>query len=154
MKIRLARDEDCTAIARLHRETIRHINSKDYSEDIIQVWSARTNAQRFRGNSDKCKRWVAVQGDKIVGFYDHGFDCELWGLYVHKDYVGKGIGSRLLKTAENSLQKHGCKKITLKSTITAKDFYKKQGYKIIKKAFHPVKDKKLLIFIMAKVFFK
>lgn len=150
MKIRLAKNEDCASIARLHRQTIRNINSKDYPEDVIETWSSRTNAERFRGSADKCKRWVAVENDKIIGFCDHGLNDELWGLYVHKDYIGKGIGSRLLKIAENSLKKNGCKKITLKATITAKEFYKKQGYKVIKKDLHPVNDKKLQIFIMAK----
>ncbi len=37
MKIRLARDEDCGTIAHLHRQTIRNINSKDYSEDQISA---------------------------------------------------------------------------------------------------------------------
>jgi len=150
MKIRLVRDEDYAAIARLHRQTIRNINSKDYPEDIIQIWSARSNAQRFRSNSDRCKRWVAIQDNKIVGFCDHGFNGEFWGLYVHKDYIGKGIGSRLLKTAEDSLRRYGCKKITIKSTITAKDFYLKHGYKVIKKDLHPIKDKKMPIFVMSK----
>ncbi|MDO8260949.1 MAG: GNAT family N-acetyltransferase [Candidatus Magasanikbacteria bacterium] len=150
MRVRLARDEDYVAIARLHRQTIRNVNSKDYTEDQVYAWSARTNTERFRSSADKCKRWVAVEDDKIVGFCDHGFNCELWGLYIHKEHIGKGIGSRLLKVAEDSLKKHGCKRVTLKGTVTAKEFYKKQGYKIIKKDFHPVNDKKLEIFVMVK----
>ncbi len=150
MRIRLARDGDYVAIARLHRQTIRNVNSKDYTGDQIYAWSARTNAERFRSNAYKCKRWVAIEDDKIVGFCDHGFNCELWGLYIHKNYIGKGIGSRLLKVAEDSLKKHGCKRVTLKGTVTAKEFYKKQGYKVIKKDLHPVNDKKLEIFVMAK----
>ncbi len=150
MRIRLARDEDYAAIARLHRQTIRNINSKDYSEDIIHLWSGRTNAQRFRSSAHKCKRWVAIDKDKIVGFCDHNFECELWGLYIDKDYLGKGVGSKLLKVAEDSMRKEGCKEIMLKSTITAKDFYEKNGYKIIKKTMHKIGDKKLQIYVMSK----
>ncbi|PLX26918.1 hypothetical protein C0581_03880 [Candidatus Parcubacteria bacterium] len=150
MKIRLARDGDYAAISRLCRQTINNINSKDYAEDLVNVWSSRSNTDRFRSSADKCKRWVAVEDDKIVGFCDHSFDCEVWGLYINKDYIGKGLGSRLLKVAEDSLKKQGCKKITLKSTITAKEFYKKQGYKVVKKDMHPVGDKKMEIFVMVK----
>lgn len=50
-----------------------------------------------------------------------------------KDYLRKGIGSRLLEVAEDSLEKQGCKIIHIESTITAKDFYEKNGYKVIKK---------------------
>ena len=150
MRIRLARDEDYAAIARLHRQTIRNINSKDYTKDQINAWSARTNAQRFRSNANKCKRWVAVQDNKVVGFCDHSLDGEFWGLYVHKDFIGKGIGSRLLKVAEDSLKKMGFKKVHLKATVTAKEFYKRNGYKVIKKDLHPINNEKLEIFDMSK----
>lgn len=150
MKIRLAKDEDYAKIARLHRQTIRNVNSKDYTEEQIRIWSARTNAERFRSNMGKCKRWVATKDDKVVGFCDHSLDGEFWGLYVHKDFIGKGIGSRLLKTAEDSLKKMGFKKVSIKATVTAKDFYKKQGYKVIKKGLHPINNQKLEIFNMAK----
>lgn len=138
MKIRLASDGDCAEIARLHRATIRHINSKDYPKKIIKAWSERTNAKRFRDSLSKCKRWVAVEKGKIIGFVDHGKGDELWGLYVHKDYIGKGLGSKLLKIAENSLKKQGAKTIKIESTITARPFYEKNGYEFVKKGLHPV----------------
>jgi putative acetyltransferase len=150
ISIRLARDEDLAKIARLHRQTIRHVNAQDYHQEQITVWAARSKVQRFRGNAARCKRWVAVEGEKIIGFVDHGFECELWGLYMHKDYIGKGIGSRLLKRAEASLKKHGCRKIMLQSTITAKNFYLCHGYKLVRKDLHPMGNQKLPIFIMSK----
>lgn len=150
MKIRSAKDGDYAAIARLHRQTIRNVNSKDYTEDQIRAWSALTNANRFRNSASKCKRWVAVVNDKVVGFCDHALDGEFWGLYVHKDHIGKGIGSRLIRTAESSLRKMGFKKVTLKATVTAKEFYKKQGYKVIKKDLHTINGKELEIFVMTK----
>jgi ribosomal protein S18 acetylase RimI-like enzyme len=150
MKIRLAQDKDYAAIARLHRQTIREVNSKDYSHDLIEVWSRRTNANRFRKSADKCKRWVALQDDKIVGFCDHSLEGKFWGLYVHKDFLGRGIGSCLLKKAEKSLKKLGYKKVELLASLTAKDFYKKQGYKVIRKSFHKIDNKKISVHIMIK----
>ena len=150
MKIRLARDEDCAEIARLRRQTIRNINSKDYSEEIIHNWSAQANAQNFTENTDKCKRWTAIDKSKIVGFCDHSFECELSRIYVHKNYLRKGVGSRLLEVAEDSLKKQGCKKINIESTITAKKFYEKNGYKVIKKAIHKTGDIKATIYKMSK----
>jgi ribosomal protein S18 acetylase RimI-like enzyme len=137
-------------MARLHRGTIRHINSKDYPEDAISAWSGRTSTARFRSSAKKVKRWVAVVDEKVVGFCDHNFKCELGGLYTHKDFQGKGVGKKLMEKAEASMKKQGCKKIKIQSTITAKGFYQKMGYKVIKKSFHRVNDKKLEIFIMSK----
>jgi putative acetyltransferase len=150
MIIRLAQDKDFASIARLHRETIRHVNSKDYPEDIILVWSGRTKASRYRNSASKVKRWVAVENEKVIGFCDHNFKCELDGLYIHKDFQGKGIGKKLLKKAEDSMKKIGCKIIKIISTITAKTFYQKNGYKVIKKSSHQIEDKKADVFIMSK----
>lgn len=150
MKIRLAQNKDYAPIARLHKATIRHINSKDYPEDVVSVWSKRTKASRFRNSASKVKRWVAVEKEKIVGFCDHDFKCDLGGLYIHKDFQGKGIGGKLLKKAEESMKKLGCKKITIMSTISAKTFYQKNGYKVIKKGFHQIENKKVKVFNMSK----
>ena len=150
MRIRLARKEDAAALARLHRATIRNVNSKDYPEDIINVWSGRSSAKKFRDSVDRCKRWVALDGEKIIGFCDHSFECELWGLYIHKDYVGKGVGSRLLSCAEKSLKKMGCKKVNIESTISAKKFYQKHGYDVLRKSFKLMDKVKVPIYIMRK----
>lgn len=79
---------------------------------------------------------MALDKNKIIGFCEYNFGCELSRIYVHKDYLRKGVGSRLLEIAEASLEKQGCKKISIKSTITAKAFYAAQGYKIIRKTVH------------------
>ena len=133
MKIRLARDDDYSAMARLRKQTIRHVNSQDYSENVIFNWSAKGNTHSFRIAAMDCKRWVAVDNNKIVGFSEHNFKGELSRIYVHKDYLRQGVGSRLLKIAEDSLAQQGWKEINIESTITAKYFYEKNGYKVIMK---------------------
>jgi putative acetyltransferase len=133
IRVRLARDEDCAAIARLRRQTIRHVNARDYPEDVIRRWVAKENARTLRASSAACRRWVALDRSRIVGFCEHSFDGMLSRIYVHKDRLGAGIGSRLLAVAEASLKKLGCKRITLDSTVTAKGFYAAKGYRIVKK---------------------
>ena len=151
MKIRLIRDEDYAECARMHRQTIRNVNSKDYAEDVIRLWSGRNTVKKMRTGAPNVKRWVAVENNKIIGYCDHHLlKSELLGLYVHKDYMGRGIGSRLLKTAEASLKKRGCKKIEIEATITAKPFYMKHGYKVVKKTFHKFQNTKARVFIMTK----
>lgn len=150
MKIRLVKEGDYAEIARLRRQTIRNVNSNDYSEDIIHDWTTQTNTRKFRENSDKHKRWIAIEKDQIIGFCDHNFECELSRMYVHKDHLRKGVGSRLLKVAEGSLKKQGCKEVSIESTITAKAFYEKNGYKMIEKAVHKTKNAKSTVYKMTK----
>jgi putative acetyltransferase len=154
MKIRKAKLEDSVELARLHKETIRNINRDDYSPKEIEVWSKRTSAKRFRSSYDLTVRYVAVEGEKIVGFSDFKKEKpeEFWGLYVHKDYVGRGIGSRLMKKMEEVAKKMGAKKFVLSATKTAKVFYEKQGFRMVKKSKHPIEDQKLDVYVMEKKF--
>ncbi|MBU2524668.1 GNAT family N-acetyltransferase [Patescibacteria group bacterium] len=149
MQIRPSTPTDTPKIAHLREQTIRHVNSKDYSQKTIEDWSSKKNTQNLKDNADTNKRWVAVDKGVIVGFCEHTASCEISRIYVHKDYLRQGVGSGLLEVAENSLIKQGCKKVYIESTTTAKDFYKKNGYKVIKNDFHN-QDKKAPIYIMSK----
>jgi putative acetyltransferase len=148
MKIRSARDEDYAAVARLRRQTIRNVNNSDYPEDTIRNWSAKASAQDFREGADSCMRWVALDADRIIGFCEHNLAGEISRIYVHKDYLRKGVGSRLLKLAEESLKKRGYTEIRVESTVTAKEFYEKNGYKVVESAAH--KEDSSLIHRMLK----
>jgi N-acetylglutamate synthase-like GNAT family acetyltransferase len=149
MKIRAARSEDYVGMARLRRQTIRFVNSRDYSEQIIRSWSAKGSTREFRESAVKCKRWVALDKGKIIGFCEHSFECELSRIYVHKNHLRQGVGSRLLKIAEVSLRGHGCSEITVESTTTAKSFYTANGYNIINKSIYKGR-KRQPIYIMIK----
>ncbi|MDO8649159.1 MAG: GNAT family N-acetyltransferase [Candidatus Peregrinibacteria bacterium] len=153
MKIRLVRDDDYPEIARLRRQTIRHVNSKDYSEEVIESWSSKIGTKNFRGSAETCKRWVAVEKEKIIGFCEHTFECEVSRMYVHKEHLRKGVGSRLLEVAEASLKKQGCKEIHIESTVTAKDFYEKNGYIVLEKTLYKGNTKEP-IYKMEKRLFK
>ncbi len=154
MRIRKATLADAAELARLHKATIRSVNKKDYSPQEIEVWSKRTSAQRFRSAHSLAIRYVAVDNGKIVGFSDFKKEHPetFWGLYVHKDHIGKGIGSRLMKKMEEVARKMGAKKFVLSATKTAKAFYEKQGFTVIKKSKHPIENQKLDVYVMEKEF--
>jgi putative acetyltransferase len=134
MAIRPARDGDCAAIARLRRQTIRHVNARDYPGAVIRRWSAKESAATLRASAKSCRRWVAVERGRVVGFCEHDLQGALSRLYVHKDHLRKGIGSRLLAAAEASLTALGFTQATLESTVTAQDFYAANGYTLVERA--------------------
>jgi len=149
IKIRIFKLSDAVSLARLHRGTIRSINKKDYSQKEIAAWSGRTSAKRFRNLAKLNVRYVAVENNKIVGFGDYK-NNELMGLYIHKNVIGKGIGTQLLKKIEREVYDNGKRALTCISTITARSFYEKNGFKVIQKTMHKIKDQKLAVFLMRK----
>jgi putative acetyltransferase len=129
MSIRPVRDGDYAAIARLRRQTIRQVNARDYPDEAIRRWSAKESAATLRASADRHRRWVAVERGRIVGFCEHDLGGALSRLYVHKDHLRKGIGTRLLAVAEDSLRSLGFAHVTLDATVTARDFYVANGYR-------------------------
>ena len=65
----------------------------------------------------------------IVGFGDMDRTGYLDRLYVHAKYQGVGIGSSIC----DLLEKYVNEKIVTHSSITAKTFFEKRGYKVVKK---------------------
>lgn len=135
MLIRKFQDKDAVKVAKLHRDTIRTINAKDYSLTQIKRWSGEITAQGHRKYAKLHHKFVAVKKERIIGFADYQ-DDELHGLYIHKDHTNKGIGNAFVTKIENAIRKKGFKSIKVTSTITARSFYERNGFKVVRKTLH------------------
>ena len=84
-------------------------------------------------------RWLTIfvrdeAGDIVAGL--HGWT---WGqtsfvqtLWVREDLRGRGLGARLLATAEAEAARRGCREVHLDThNWQAPDFYRQQGYEVI-----------------------
>lgn len=130
MNIREYSPEDCKHLAKLFYETIHTINAKDYTEEQLNVWAT--------GNVD-LEKWnesllahncvVAVEGNFIVGFGDMDSTGYLDRLYIHKDYQKKGIATAICDRLEGAVCAEG---FCTHASITARPFFEKRGYQVIK----------------------
>lgn len=133
IKIRRMKLGDAVTVTRLHRNTIRKINSKDYPKHVIKVWSGRNTVSWLRENFASEQRYVAVVKGQVVGFINLSNDGKtLWALYVRQNYIGRGVGSALMQKAEQVIRRSGRKSMTVTSSLTARPFYEKQGFKVTK----------------------
>ncbi len=149
MRIRKFKKLDAIQLARLHRSTIRNVNNQNYPKKEINVWAGKVSAEKFRKSAKENIRLVAVEKGKIIGFGDYKKD-DLMGLYIHKDWIGKGIGKKLLQRLEVDAYKKGIRTMKCTSTITAHKFYEKNGYKTIKKTKFQIGNQKLTVYEMKK----
>lgn len=53
-------------------------------------------------------------------------------LYFHKDRQQQGIASRILSNLEQEARNHGKTEIATFASITARTFFTKQGYRVIR----------------------
>ncbi len=129
MQIRKYQKSDCKEMAELFYNTVHSINSADYSTEQLNAWATGSvNLEKWNKRYNESYTLVAVKDDIILGFgniYSYGY---LDMLYVHKDYQHKGIASEIC----SRLEKHfDVDKIKVHSSITAKPFFEKRGYKTL-----------------------
>ena len=151
MFIRKYQKTDSLELFKLFSDTIHSINSKDYPKDKLDVWIDKDRDLSLWEKALSNNYTLVIEENKnIVGFGSKSEKGYLDMLFVHKDFQGKGIASLLCDKLENIFS---ISKITVHSSITAKPFFKKRGYKVIKKQIVERKGKLLINYVMEKYFY-
>ena len=134
IQIRQATLEDLPEITSIFRDTIRAVNSKDYSEKQIEVWSSGANdLEEWKDRIENLYFLVAEFKNQIAGFsyLSNGFHLD--GIFVHKDFQRRTIGSKLLRIMESRASVNGYEVIKSDISITAFDFFDSHYYEVEKK---------------------
>ena len=136
MLIRVVKIQDATAIAHLMKQLGYPTTPKAIRKRLKTHFSTQTT-----------KGFLAFFNKKPIGFislhlipliHEDGFLCRLTSLIVDKKYRGKGIGKKLVKTAEIHAIKKGAVRSEVTSSIKrneAHQFYKSTGYQEYRKRF-------------------
>lgn len=133
MSIRTYQSKDCQEIIKLFYETVHSINSKDYTEKQLKVWAPKDmDLDLWDKSFMKNYTIVSTINDTIVGFGDLSISGYLDRIFVHKDYQNQGIAKEIVKELERHAKDIELNIITTEASITAKIFFQKQGYHIIK----------------------
>ncbi|CEI72552.1 MULTISPECIES: GNAT family N-acetyltransferase [Romboutsia] len=148
MKIREYKSSDCDKIADLFYNTVHFINAKDYTQEQLNVW-ATGNIDIYKWDKSFLNNYtlVAEENNMIIGFGDINNEGYLDRLYVHKDYQNIGIATALCDKLE---KRYHVEYIITHSSITAKPFFEKRRYKVIKKQFVERNGIRLTNYIMKK----
>lgn len=148
MYIRKYQQNDCREVISLFYDTVHTVNAADYTELQLSKWATgKEDLKEWNESLMKNHSLVAVEGDCIIGFGDIAGDGYLNRLFVHKDYQRKGVASVLCGELEHAA---GNSKITAHVSITARPFFEKRGYKVIKKQEVKRSGEVLVNYIMKK----
>ncbi len=120
---------DCKETAKLFYETVHTINAKDYTKEQLNVWATKEmDLQKWNQSLLEHTSIVAIHDKIIVGFGDIDKTGYFDRLFVHKDWQNKGIACAICNELENTTQG----KIVAYVSITAKGFFEKRAYTVIK----------------------
>ncbi len=86
----------------------------------------------------------------MLGFSSMNEKGYLHSLFVHKNQQGKGIATQLLFEVERIAKQYGATEITSEVSLTARPFFEKKGYKVVKTQKCQANKLKLTNFVMHK----
>lgn len=86
----------------------------------------------------------------IVGFGDIDDTGYFDRLFVHKDFQGQEIATMIANKLEKYAKQNGIMVVTTEASITAKPFFEKRGYLVIKQQSIELKGQTLTNFVMEK----
>ena len=147
MLIRNYHPSDCEEMAELFYNTVHTINAKDYTNEQLNVWATgQVDLKKWNQSFLEHYSVVAVEGKCIIGFGDIDKTGYLDRLYVHSDYQKQGVATAICDALEQTAHRN----ITTHASITARPFFEKRGYKVVKE--QQVKRQEILLtnFVMEK----
>lgn len=129
MDIRQYQQSDCKELTELFYNTVHTVNAKDYTKEQLNVWATgQVDLEKWDLSLQEHYSIVAVENNVIVGFGDIDKTGYLDRLFVHADYQGKGIATAICDKLEQFVEEN----ITTHASITARPFFEKRGYKVVK----------------------
>jgi len=140
MNIRQATVEDAHQIARIHIQTWQRAYAGIVNDAYLQSLSIEDRTSRWREilSKDTESNFIVEDEDEVAGWISFGKSRdedaragEIYGIYVHPDYWGRGFGRELMAAAEDDLREQKFKMITLwvlELNERSRYFYSKAGY--------------------------
>lgn len=126
--------------------TIRLLTMEDY-DAVFALWNSSEQSRRAMNPVDDTREGIerylkrnpntcfaAVMGEDIIGVILTGHDGRrglIHHMLVHPDFRRMGVASRLVKEAENALQREGIFKVyelVFKDNDAANAFWETEGY--------------------------
>lgn len=125
---------DVQALANIFYNTIHRINIQHYTEKQVDVWAPKSSVENTEGWAKKFARTnpiIATIGDEIVGFAEFEPNGHIDCFYCHHEWIGKGVGSALMKEILQRAKNNHIPLIFSEVSITAKPFFEKWGFRIL-----------------------
>ncbi|MBX7232051.1 MAG: GNAT family N-acetyltransferase [Bdellovibrionales bacterium] len=134
--IRRAVPKDAQEIHQAHMRSIQEVCSKQHTGEEIQGWGNRPFNEEQRVAAIKNDFVLVVEFQNSVEGYGHlrileknGLrQAHIFGLYLTPKVIGQSFGKMIFEIMLEEVKLSKIKKVTLESTLTAKSFYRKQGF--------------------------
>ena len=129
--IRKANEKDCPSLSHLIRQTVLLVNSNDYAPEVINLICMNFSEEMILKKMKKRDVFVYECNKRLLGTISFE-ESKLHSLFVDNKHLCQGIGTKLVHHLEQFANLRNVPKIYLSSSITAKPFYERLGYELLK----------------------
>lgn len=130
MTIRRYRSEDCRRLTELFYDTVHSVNARDYAPEQLDAWATgQPDLEAWDRSLHAHESFVAEENGVIIGFGDIDQSGYLDRLFVDKDHQGRGVATALCDALEAAVR---AEHYTTHASITARPFFEKRGYHVVR----------------------
>ena len=136
IQARRANPSDAEALALAHVDSIRSIGPAYYSPDVVEAWGSGLTPDIYVKAMEGGEVFFIATGDLdgrtvVLGFSTHRVDDDQDGasVYVRGAAARRGIGTALLRLAEDHARTNGAKTIQIQASLAGVAFYEANGFK-------------------------
>jgi putative acetyltransferase len=124
---------DFEQIIRLFTDTVRHINSRDYSSEQVAAWAPQPpDLARWRERLAGLTIWVAESDSQIIGFCGLGAGGHFNLLYTDYRFQRQGVARGLYQHVETEARNRNIQRLFTEASITARPFFEHMGFDVIR----------------------
>jgi len=120
---------DTPILAQIFVAAIQELTGDDYNEAQQEAWAAAAEDEAAFGKKLASElTLIATMQNSPVGFASLKGADHIEMLYVHPSAAGQGVGAMLVDALEKLAGARGAKTLSVDSSDSALDFFKKRGY--------------------------
>ena len=132
MEVRNFEPEDAEKLSQLIIQNLQQVLIQDYPNEAIEALTPFFTPEKLIKSSKQQFTLVGTLGNELVGIAFLDYD-RVRGVFVDVAKHRRGIGKKLMGAIEVYAQEQHLKKIYLMAAISAFGFYKKLGYRVVKR---------------------
>lgn len=152
LTIRCFQPGDESTLHELFFNTIHQVNCRDYSSLQIQAWAPQVyDKNQWYQRMCAIQPFIACLDEQIVGYADIQPDGYIDHFFCHCQYQGRGIGKTLMNTLMAKGADIGVERFYAHVSITAKPFFTRCGFELVKPQQVTIRGQVLNNFVMQKI---
>lgn len=151
MKVREYQPTDAPQLWALFFNTVRKVNVRHYSQAQVEAWApSEFSMEVWCTKLEKMKPFVAELDGVVVGYTDLQESGLIDHFFCHHDYQGMGIGRKLMCHVLSLAAQRRLEYVFSEVSITARPFYERFGFTVVKEQTIEVRGQTLNNFVMEK----